>query len=363
MLNPYSPLRLSPGLVIDEYGQPKKSIDTPESLPTEPAAIHNLPPNDLNATIDRMAKELEAARAQQKREQQQQQLSKSLKPQAVGERRLNHTNLTVNHSRRAGRSRSRSPERRVPPSKARTVQDPECSASSAQRDARVHETHQAVLRLYNFHRDKSEPASQLHWREDEIGTLRRFARSLRQQQLQEVNVRVLEERIRNLTDKMKPNSKYSLLGRTLGAFGDPAWQTQLQLDQHLRRSPMEIANRPAAKGLPQPHLLSTVETELGRMILSMETALKQTLGYSSAPNRQLQPEEWLEQQHALLDKALAMLKAQIDRAKEAMYFKIRTNWGEDGLIGKEIAQMRRDIEWIKAEFKDASSIKVTKSWR
>ena len=99
------------------------------------------------------------------------------------------------------------------------------------------------------------------------------------------------------------------------------------------------------------------------MILSMETALKQTLGYSSARNRQLQPEEWLEQQHALLDKALAMLKAQTDRAKGAMYFKIRTNWGEDGLIGKEIAQMKRDVDWIKAEFKDASSIKVTKSRR
>ena len=164
----------------------------------------------------------------------------------------------------------------MPPSKARTVQDPECSA---QKDARVHETHQAVLCLYNFHRDKSEPASQLHWRKGEIGTLRQFARSLRQQQLQEVSVRVLEERLRNLTDKVKPNSKYSLLGRTLGAFGDPAWQTQLQLlqlDQHLRRSPMEymeIAKQPAAKGLPQPHLLSTVETELGRMILSMEADL------------------------------------------------------------------------------------------
>ena len=99
MLNPYSPLHLSPGLVIDEYGQPKKykkSIDTPESLPTEPAATHNLPPNDLNATIDRLVKELEAARAHQRREQQQQQqLPKPLKPQAVDERRFNNTNLTV----------------------------------------------------------------------------------------------------------------------------------------------------------------------------------------------------------------------------------------------------------------------------
>ena len=209
MLNPYSPLRLSPGLVIDEYGQPKTSNDTPESLPTEPAVTPNLPPNDLNATIDRLAKELEAARAHQRREQQrQQQLPKPLKPRAIGERRFNNTNLIVNHnsnhSQRAGRSRSRSPEHRVPPSKARTVQDLECSA---QKDARVHETHQAVLRLYNFHRDKSEPASQLHWRQGEIGTLRQFARSLRQQQLQEVNVRVLEERLRNLTDKLKPNSK------------------------------------------------------------------------------------------------------------------------------------------------------------
>ena len=43
-------------------------------------------------------------------------------------------------------------------------------------------------------------------------------------------MKALEERLGSLLTKSEPGSRYSLLGQTLGAFGDPAWVTQQQLD-------------------------------------------------------------------------------------------------------------------------------------
>ena len=48
-----------------------------------------------------------------------------------------------------------------------------------------------------------------------------------------------------------------------------------------------------------------------RMTLLMEAALKQTVGYQ---------QDSLEKQHAVLDKSLAFLKAQLHRTKETLDF-------------------------------------------
>ena len=179
-------------------------------------------------------------------------------------------------------------------------------------------------------------------------------------------MKALKERLNSLIRKTEPGSRHSLVGQTLGAFGDPAWVTQTQVDRQAQREAIELAKRPAAAALPSPSLLSTMETELTRMTINMDASLKMTLGFKpadAAQLAQLSPEKILETQHALLDKATGLLKAHAHRAKEAMYLKIRNHWGEEGMIGREVAKMRRDLEWIIDEFGDARNVKVTRNSR